>query len=305
MSDDATAQPDASEAATWHLRLFKKSLTKQAKLRAIQAQLGPSEGLTCLDIGGDNGIIPYMLRRNGGTWLSVDASPKAVTSMRQILGNDQVHQIEGIQLPFDDESFDVIVIIDYLEHVEDDAGFVRECHRCLKQAGRLIAHVPNIKKLSLIRSLRNAVGLTDDLHGHVRPGYTLKDLYTVSKDGFDIVEHDTYGGFFVQLIDTFLQLMAGKKVGHGDGADRKGLMVDANDLQKFKKSFRAYSVVYPFLKIAEGLDWLFRFTCNHFLVISAKARPWIPRREVKIRDGRSIADASINTTIGSAREPGM
>lgn len=296
-------QFDPDSAAAWQVRLFKKSLTKQAKLRNLRRFLSPTEGKVCLDIGGDNGVIPFLLRQGGGNWVSADSSAKAVASMGDLFGEEQVFTLEGAELPFEDDAFDTIVVIDYLEHVREDGLFLRECHRCLKTGGELIVNVPHIKSFSVNRGLRNLLGLTDAKHGHVRPGYRLRHLYEISKDGYDIVESTTYGGFFVQFLDTWIQFFAGGKGEAGDDpSERKGLVLTQQDLRKFSKQFRLYSLLYPFLKLAAGLDRVFSFTCNHFLVIKARPRAWHQRKSVRMRDGRSIADAAINTRIGSAAD---
>lgn len=297
------AQFDPDSAAAWQVRLFKKSLTKQAKLENLQRFLSPTEGKICLDIGGDNGVIPYMLRRNGGQWVSIDSSYKAVSSMRNLFGEDGAHQIEGAELPFEDNTFDTIVVIDYLEHIHEDAFFLKECHRCLQSNGELLINVPHIKSFSVLRGLQKLLKLTDEKHGHVRQGYRLKDLYEISKNGYDMVESHTYGGFFVGFIDTWIQFAGGGLTEQEDGeGESKGLVLDQKDLRKFAKIFRIYSILYPFLCIAKGLDKIFSFTCNHYLVIKAKPRPWTERKGVRMRDGRSIADATINTRIGSAAD---
>ena len=41
----------------WALRLFDRSILKQAKHRAIVALLGDTHGKECLDLGSDNGVI--------------------------------------------------------------------------------------------------------------------------------------------------------------------------------------------------------------------------------------------------------
>lgn len=293
--------PDS--AAAWQVRLFKKSLTKQAKLENLQRFLSPTDGKSCLDVGGDNGVIPYMLRRNGGQWISVDSSTKAVASMKDLFGEDSVYQIEGAALPFEDNSFDTIVVIDYLEHITEDAEFLKECHRCLKPKGELLINVPHIKSFSVNRGLRHLLKLTDEKHGHVRPGYRLRDLYEISKNGYDIVESQTYAGFFVEFIDTWIQYAGGGLTEPEEaGSESKGLMLDQKDLRKFAKVFRLYSILYPFLLIAKLLDKIFFFTCNHYLVIKAAPRPWIERKQVRMTGGRSIADATINTRIGSASD---
>ena len=61
------------------LKLYDKSVMKKAKLRAIEGLLGPSEGKVSLDIGADNGVLSYLLRKRGGTWHSADLDSSTVS----------------------------------------------------------------------------------------------------------------------------------------------------------------------------------------------------------------------------------
>lgn len=282
----------------WHIEVFQRSLLKQAKLRQLTALLGETKGQVCLDIGGDNGIISYFLRQRGGTWHSVDASAKAVFSIEQLVG-ERVYLLENGQLPFDDNVFDKVVIVDMLEHLQDDAGFVAECHRVLKPAGLLVVNVPHAKRGAVLRPFRRLLGLTDARHGHVRPGYTSRQMFEVLKDGFDVQTVQTYSRFFVELVDTFIQYAAWR-LGGGRGHDAKGIVLDGEDLKKHRKAFRVYSLCYPFFWLASKLDLLLFFTQGYNLVVRAKRRLWIPRKTPILRDGRSIAEATLQTRIGTA-----
>ncbi len=282
----------------WHLQLFRRSLLKQAKLREIVGLLGPTTGLACLDVGGDNGVVSYHLRRRGGTWTSVDVSEKAVESMRGLLG-ERVELIRDGKLPFPDASFDVIVIIDLLEHLRDDEKFVEECHRVMKPGGRLIVNVPHIKKGAVLPPVRRMLGITDEQHGHVRPGYTPSQLYAILKDGFDVQESRTYSRFFVESLDTLVR-MGVKWMSRGKPADAKGVLVDEQDFGRMKKVFRMYSLLYPFFWLAAQLDLLLFLTQGYYLVARAKWRPWRPRRTPVLADGRSIAEAALGGKIGTA-----
>lgn len=66
------AKVETPAGVDWPLRLFNKSVLKQRKLREIVDMLGPVDGQHCLDIGGDNGVISYLLRQRGGAWKSAD-----------------------------------------------------------------------------------------------------------------------------------------------------------------------------------------------------------------------------------------
>ena len=298
---DQTPSPEARDPAApddWHLRLFEKSLLKQAKLAEIAGMLGEVKEQTWLDLGGDNGVISYHLRRLGGTWHSADLDEKSVASIRRLVGK-RVHQLKGPQLPFEDGMFDGVVVIDMLEHLEDDARLIAECHRVLKPAGRLIINVPHLKKRAILRPIRRMLGLTDALHGHVRPGYTESALFDLLKDGFDVQEARTYSRFFVESLDTMIQLGA-RRMNRGQDAGQKGNVIDEQDFQKMEKAFRCYSRLYPFFQFAAGMDALLGFTKGYSLIARARRRPWRSRRAPVLADGRSIAEAALGGKIGTA-----
>ena len=69
-------------AEPWALRLFRKSVLKQRKLAELEQALGPTEGLRCLDLGSDNGVVSLLLRRRGGSWASADLTEEAVACIR-------------------------------------------------------------------------------------------------------------------------------------------------------------------------------------------------------------------------------
>ncbi len=50
-------------------------------------------------------------------------------------------------LPFNDESFDAVVSIEGIEHIERPFDFVRECRRVLKPGGVLLLTTPNVSSL--------------------------------------------------------------------------------------------------------------------------------------------------------------
>lgn len=58
-------------------------------------------------------------------------------------GPIQVLNAAGERLPFPDETFDIILSHEVLEHVADDAMAVHEMGRVLRRGGRIILFVPN------------------------------------------------------------------------------------------------------------------------------------------------------------------
>lgn len=259
-------------AAEWPLKLFARSVLKQRKWREIGALLGPVAGRRGLDIGSDNGVISYLLRGLGGSWKSADLYEATVASIRSLVGAG-VYQIDGGRTPFADDEFDLVVIVDFLEHIPDDAGFVAELERILKPGGRLIVNVPH-RREGLLRRLRYALGQTDEQHGHLRPGYTLPGLRRLLGERFDLHTAHTYSRFFSELIDTLIVFAAGRARGRSAGAavSGKGLVVTGADLERNRKQFQLYTLVYPFVWLVARLDALLFFTPGYMLIAAATVR---------------------------------
>jgi SAM-dependent methyltransferase len=271
--DRATASSPAPDAARWAVALFNRSVLKQEKFRRITSLLEDPAGRRNLDIGADNGVISYLLRRRGGSWASADLDPRAVESIRELVGDD-VHQLDGARTPFPDAAFDQVVVVDYLEHIEDDAGFARELARILKPGGSVIINVPHIKSRSLVNRLRHAVGLTDEWHGHLRPGYREDDLRRLLGPRFELERVVTYSGAFSELVDTLLNGVNELRRGRARGtpATRKGTVVTQAEVQKRQKEFRLLSAIYPGLWAVSKLDRLLVGQSGYKLIVRARRR---------------------------------
>jgi ubiquinone/menaquinone biosynthesis C-methylase UbiE len=251
----------------WPVLLFSKSVLKQGKFRQIIKFLGETRGLRCLDIGSDNGVISYLLRARGGTWKSADLDEKAVCSIRDLVASE-VFQIDGRQTPFQDNEFDRVVIVDFLEHIETDKEFINELFRIIKPGGYLIINVPNIKN-SLLRKFRLFIGQTDKKHGHLRPGYTVDDLTGLLQDKFTLLKSETYSKFFSECIDTCITLGL-ELLKKEESRSRKGFLVIKEDFNKYQKHFRIYSAVYPIFWIFGKLDKLLVRSSGYMMVATAK-----------------------------------
>jgi 2-polyprenyl-3-methyl-5-hydroxy-6-metoxy-1,4-benzoquinol methylase len=101
--------------------------------------------LTILDIGCGTGAMSAKLAEHGNV-VSADFSQLALTFSRKRNLN-RLCASDAIHLPFRSESFDVVVAMDILEHVEDDHAAIMEIQRVLKSGGRVISTVPAYRSL--------------------------------------------------------------------------------------------------------------------------------------------------------------
>jgi SAM-dependent methyltransferase len=175
-----------------------------------------------------------------------------------------VFRTDGTSLPFSDGALDTVVIIDFLEHIHDDRAVIAELHRVMKDEGTLIVNVPRVKGRSLIRRLRNALGLTDEKHGHVRPGYTPEGLRALLAGKFAVAQERAYSGFFTELLDACINAALA-----GEARGAKGLVVTEADLAKNRKKYRLYAALYPFMWAFSRMDFIFPLGGGHKLIVKA------------------------------------
>jgi SAM-dependent methyltransferase len=272
---------EPGSARDWAVALFGRSVLKQRKLAEVAGMLGPTAGLRCLDLGSDNGVVSLLLRQRGGDWASGDLTEEAVSSIRSLVGED-VHLVRGERLPFPDATFDRVVVVDMLEHVPDEAAFAGELARVTRPGGLLVVNTPHIKR-TLLRRLRHGLGQTDEKHGHLRPGYTPERLRELLAPGFALEREHTYSRFFSEAVDTALN-WGMERLGKKSSA--KGMVVTGGDLARHRKTFRAYSAIYPLVRALTRLDALVPAS-GYMLVAALKRRGAQGRGEVAPLDRRT------------------
>jgi SAM-dependent methyltransferase len=117
-----------------------------------------------LDVGCGTGTMLGYLSRYGRAQ-GVDASHEAVGFCRE-RGVDGVIHADGVPLPFDDSSFDLVTALDVVEHVDRDDELLAELRRITKPGGMLLVSVP---------AFRFLWGPQDEISHHKRR-YTAPEL---------------------------------------------------------------------------------------------------------------------------------
>lgn len=140
--------------------------------------LGDGKGKTALDAGCGIGLNSFLAARKGYEVTGVDNDKVKVKTAQKILEKIKYPNINFMldditNLKFKSKSFDTVICLEVLEHIENDEKALSEISRVLKKDGHLYMSVPGIGFLSRINQ--------HDKH-HVREGYSIDNLSTKFKN---------------------------------------------------------------------------------------------------------------------------
>lgn len=147
------ADERASPTAPWHILTID--------------HLPDVRGKRVLEIGCGRGVFARYLTEQGAQVVAADFSPAAVSHARARLeGLDATAIVADVQdIPFPDQSFDVVISQETLEHVPDPAQGLAELVRVTRLGGKLIVTTPNY--LSLVGLWRVACKIVDKPYSEV------------------------------------------------------------------------------------------------------------------------------------------
>jgi SAM-dependent methyltransferase len=124
-------------------------------------------------------LAPYVTEHVG---VDHPDSPHALTSVDVFA--------TAYEIPLDDQSFDTILLSEVLEHLERPTDALTECHRLLRQGGRLVLSTPMLWTL----------------HEEPRDFYRYTPYglrYLLDTAGFDVVEMIALGGQWLSVAMLF------------------------------------------------------------------------------------------------------
>lgn len=121
-------------------------------LSVRESDLGSLEGKWVLDFGSGAGRHAYWAFSRGANVVAVDLSmdelnqaPAYFEALSQEQTKNRIGlaiQASGLALPFDSESFDVVIASEVLEHIHNDHEALTEIARVIKPGGVLAVSVP-------------------------------------------------------------------------------------------------------------------------------------------------------------------
>ena len=120
--------------------------------RLLRERVGSLDRKRILDLGCCRGLLLERFRRYEGVELGALELDPAEAELAETRGlrpvREQIHRLEDghlvARLPFADESADVVLAGEILEHIVDTAGFLSEIRRVLSPRGAVVLSTPNI-----------------------------------------------------------------------------------------------------------------------------------------------------------------
>jgi ubiquinone/menaquinone biosynthesis C-methylase UbiE len=170
-----------------------------------------------LEVGCGRGSMGAFFAEAGLETTLLDTSPSALQIARANFQNDNLEAEyicgDALELPFDDDQFDVIVSIGLLEHFEDIETAVKEQVRVIKKGGYFLGYVVPERSIS-VQKLGSPVNFILKLFqtglfgkkGHLplkfpiyRNEYASQNYLNIL-DGLNVTESGAFGMFPVPLI---------------------------------------------------------------------------------------------------------
>jgi ubiquinone/menaquinone biosynthesis C-methylase UbiE len=111
-------------------------------IQKIRSVLSPDQQV--LEIGCGTGIISFGIAPYVQRVIATDISPQMISVAKSKGESSSVSNVEfrvcdGYSVPYDDESFDVVLLFNTLHVVKEPAALLHEAHRLLKPAGHLVS----------------------------------------------------------------------------------------------------------------------------------------------------------------------
>jgi 2-polyprenyl-3-methyl-5-hydroxy-6-metoxy-1,4-benzoquinol methylase len=135
------------------------------RVHAILDSIG--SGKTVLDVSGGEGWIARLIKNQGNDVTVTDVSE--IRNLRAKFIYKVKHVIcRAEKLPFPDQSFDVVILAEILEHLPSMAVGLAEAERVVKRTGRIIITVPH-------KGWSEGQGWSDDYIHHLKT-IRIKDI---------------------------------------------------------------------------------------------------------------------------------
>lgn len=163
---------------------------------------------TILDAGAGEGALSGELKKRGFLVSACDLNCKQFKVSEITCKKVDLNKV----LPYEDETFDYLISIETIEHLENPWNFIRESKRVLKNKGQLIISTPNISHLSsrfFYLFFGRFIPFWSDRYiesnWHINPIFSWELDFILKKNGFNIINKIYNEGKLFPIFKLFLK----------------------------------------------------------------------------------------------------
>lgn len=113
-----------------------------------------------LDLGGGTGRLAMQMACAGADLWLLDASPQMLKQALRLLPGERVIQGDSVSLPFKDNTFDIVTMVDVFHHLKSQEKTLKECRRVLVSGGSLylLEFHPGFISIKILAFVERLVG---------------------------------------------------------------------------------------------------------------------------------------------------
>jgi hypothetical protein len=135
-----------------------------------------------------------------------------------------------------------------------------------------VVTVPNGDPALVANRIKWRVGMTPEIYGHTRAGYTLPELcQVVAQAGLTPSSQGGYSRFFTEMIELLINFgyvfMLSRK--HNNTQQGHIAPTTAGEMKRHGAAYRLYSSVYPLMYMVSRLDRWLPATCDNAVIVTA------------------------------------
>lgn len=174
-----------------------------------------STGIVILEIGSSSGYLLQEIKASfpESFLIGSDCIPEPLEKIAQKRPDIPLIQFDLVNCPLPDKSVDIVVALNVLEHIREDADALKQIYRILKPGGYAIIEVPANQDL---------YDFYDEQLKHFRR-YNLRELCDLAKNSHFKIVNATHLGFFLYPFFSVIK-KRNKKMGNYNENQKKDLV---------------------------------------------------------------------------------
>jgi len=162
------------------------------------------DGSIVLDLGSYDGFIAYNLKKLLSnlriTVVDIDKSGLQIAKRRGL----NTLYASATKFRWRDNSTDIILCLDLIEHVKEDDKLIKEISRVLKKDGKVILTTPMQNGVSFPFLSKQRIETINKSWGHLRMGYSLKEIKELfQNNNLEILKTSKYFNLFSRFAYWF------------------------------------------------------------------------------------------------------